>query len=256
MPRPATPDVEALAREIYGPVPPPAPVTYQRVTLPQATRLVLDVGGFEVDAALWSPPRPKALIVGLDFTGPAGVMTDEAFPLDHKARVYSRPEHCVADGMLAPVLRGTSASRWPVELMLSRGYALLLSCYGSWAPDHPELWRNGAVRAERAISLWAWALSRLVDVAEAHGIGPAYVAGHSRLGKAALWAAANDPRIAGVFASSSGCGGAASSRSTCAPEPACRASPPPAWSWPLPYGSPRRSSTTGSVRPCPPRSPG
>ncbi|WP_372423275.1 glucuronyl esterase domain-containing protein [Salinarimonas chemoclinalis] len=76
---------------------------------------------------------------------------------------------------------------------------------------HPSP-RGGGERVEHAapgaIALWAWAYSRLVDVALARSeIDPAriVVAGHSRLGKAALLAAAHDTRIAGVFANNSGC---------------------------------------------------
>ncbi|GGK21860.1 glucuronyl esterase domain-containing protein [Salinarimonas ramus] len=64
------------------------------------------------------------------------------------------------------------------------------------------------VTSTGAIALWAWAYSRLVDVALARPeINPRriVVAGHSRLGKAALLAAAHDTRIAGVFANNSGC---------------------------------------------------
>jgi hypothetical protein len=65
--------------------------------------------------------------------------------------------------------------------------------------------------AQEAIALWAWAISRLVDVAgkipEIDG-GAVAVAGHSRLGKAALLAAANDERIASAFINNSGSMGA------------------------------------------------
>ncbi len=220
-----------LAEHLYGDIPPPPQrMTVERLPLPdrgaEHLRLTFqqDDRQFSVDAALWLPQDhsgPLPLICGLDFVGPAGVLLSEAFPLDPAATIYTRPE-LGADGTMTNTLRGTSAYRWPIPLLCEAGYAVLVSSYGSWAQDCAERWQGHGVAPlmgtddrARALSLWAWAYLRLLDAAatlpEVDGSRMA-VAGHSRLGKAALWAAANDSRIRAVFANQSGCGGAAPAR--------------------------------------------
>lgn len=219
--------LDRFAHEVYGTIPPaPDSVAIERQPLPgeRAERIIIRLelpgGCFTVDAALWLPQTAGArvpVILGLDFKGPIGILTGESFPLDVEARVANFE----GDGRITDAQRGTSTHRWPVDLLTGAGCAVLVSCYGSWVPDDPALFESrglyplvgSAIRAARpgAIALWAWSISRLVDVArqipEIDGDAVA-VAGHSRLGKAALLAAANDERIASAFINNSGSMGA------------------------------------------------
>ena len=223
---------DALAKQVYGPIPsPPDSITIARdpaegraydrlmLTLRRGPR---DCG---VDAALWLPPRasgPVPLIVGLSFLGPAGVLVDDTFPLDREAVVDAPPDLGLVNRQLAGQVRGMHASRWPLPLILGAGFGLLLSCYGSWVPDCPDRYRSrgvwpvlaldGGNDGPGALSMWAWALQRLVDVAcrlDVIDSARITLAGHSRLGKAALWAAANDERVAAVLVNNGGCLGPA-----------------------------------------------
>lgn len=124
--------------------------------------------------------------------------------------------------------RGATASRWPLRQIVEAGCGVATVYYGDFAADRRELFRNGVFRllpdaataAEKAtlggaIAAWAWGLGRALDaLLTLPEIDPARVAvlGHSRLGKTALWAGANDERFSVVISNNSGCGGAALAR--------------------------------------------
>jgi hypothetical protein len=117
---------------------------------------------------------------------------------------------------------------WPVEDMIARGYGIAALQVGELAPDDKNRFRNGVIRlfegidsgpraknAWGALAAWAWGASRAMDYfATDSRIDAAHVAvvGHSRGGKAALWAGAEDERFAMVVSNESGEGGAALSR--------------------------------------------
>lgn len=110
----------------------------------------------------------------------------------------------------------------PAEELIDAGYAVLTVYYNDVSKDTNDGYVSGIAPAmigaygpTSKISLWAWACSRALDYALTRtDIDPEKIAviGHSRLGKTALWAGANDERFAAVISNDSGCSGAAISR--------------------------------------------
>jgi len=132
---------------------------------------------------------------------------------------------CESDWM-APLIEiplGRHISVPPYADILARGYGVAMFYAGDVVGDEQESARLGLERiygadAPRAgaIAAWAWLYTQAYDVLAADArVDARRVAiwGHSRNGKAALYAAAMDPRIAAVIAHQSGRGGASLSRS-------------------------------------------
>jgi hypothetical protein len=157
------------------------------------------------------------VFLALNFTGNETILPDPAIRLSEIWDPKTKTHHTASEQS-----RGSS-TQWQVEKMLARGYGLATIYYQEIEPDFPGGIEQG-VRAPYpqpapdqwgAIGAWAWGMSRALDYLLTDAdIDPQRVIamGHSRLGKTALWAAAQDRRFAMVIAAGSGEGGAALSR--------------------------------------------
>ncbi|MCX6213020.1 alpha/beta fold hydrolase [Spirosoma sp.] len=118
--------------------------------------------------------------------------------------------------------RAKKSDFWPAEMVIDSGYAIAAFHVSDLAPDDTANYVNGVLQlypeqltannGMKAIGAWAWGASRALDYFEKDAAVDAkkvIVVGHSRGGKASLWAAAEDQRFAMCATNCSGNTGAA-----------------------------------------------
>ncbi|MCE7066403.1 acetylxylan esterase [Dyadobacter sp. CY326] len=121
--------------------------------------------------------------------------------------------------------RKTKSEFWPAEMVIDSGYAIAAFHVSDLAPDDKDNFMTGVLQlypeqlttdnGMRAIGAWAWGASRVMDYFETDkdiDSKKVTVVGHSRGGKASLWAAAQDERFAMCVTNCSGNTGAALAR--------------------------------------------
>ena len=158
------------------------------------------------------------VFIGYNFKGNHSLTSDPTI-------LFSPYFEQIADKSSPALQRGVQSSRWPLEDIVRRGYAVVTLCYQDIFPDNPNgtpasiipLFpenQDGDSRWQ-ALGAWAWGSSRIADWVQRQQWANAEqlaIIGHSRQGKAALWAGALDKRFQVVISNNSGCGGAALSK--------------------------------------------
>lgn len=162
--------------------------------------------------------KPVPVFTTINFSGNHTVQNDADIFLPRK---YSRNLHNPPEDY-----RGEKASSYPVDSIIGRGFGFMTVYSEDIDTDEDNDFKNGvhslfenfqvdSNNSWGTIAGWSWGLSRLLDYAKTDShidSSKVIVLGHSRMGKAALWAAAQDTRFAMAIANNSGCTGASLTR--------------------------------------------
>ena len=197
----------------------------------KATRLRIGVlfegreDGRQMELLVYLPNdvvQPVPVFLGLNFDGNYTITDDTDLPV---------PAH-FAMGLYANKLkdhkpteagRGLHKYMWQVDLALESGFGIATAGYGEIEPDADGHWKDGPRGLAHepgpgdwgCLGAWAWGLSRAMDYLETNARVDSKrvsVMGFSRLGKAAIWAAAQDTRFNAAISNASGAGGLALSK--------------------------------------------
>ena len=238
-----------FAREMYGAEPPPPAalrnelidekVTCAGYAIRRRYRMTFtpDKSGPAVNWIVWIPrwaKKPAPVILFLNYLGNQSLVSDPDIPV---MSAWSPNEdhvknHRVEESSRGALLDSNADSKFPLGMILARGYAAMSACYCEVSPDpsfdEPDprfspktfaytgvfsLWgpRDASKQDNpTALGAWAWALSRGLDLAESISeidAKKSVVTGCSRLGKSALLAAARDVRFAVCVPNQCGGGG-------------------------------------------------
>lgn len=242
--------LELFAREVYGRTPAGRPAqmhwavtTVDRAALGgKAVRKQITIwftekpGGPQLHLLVYQPVgnagahAPWPVFLGLNFFGNHTVNADPGIALAQPFVFYDVDHYrpAPAGTPATSEQRGVHASKWQIETVVARGYATATAWCNDLCPDRGDgldsgvapLFATGGAEGRApdawgALGVWAWGLSRALDVIAADPELDARrvaVHGFSRLGKAADWAAAQDERFAMLVSNESGCGGAALSK--------------------------------------------
>lgn len=144
-----------FAREMYGRTPLGKPEDMQPVLVEQENgalegravrsqvRLEFAPEGPAMELLVYLPADvsgPVPLFMGLNFHGNHTVHADPSIRLPS---TWVRKTEITPDHQATEAGRGSSAGRWPVEMILNRGYGLATAYYGDLDPDFDDGFANG-----------------------------------------------------------------------------------------------------------------
>jgi hypothetical protein len=181
------------------------------------------------------PPKVDGILLECDNEAFAGKAVHSIIQLkfDTSKGGFSFPIHLIVPKNISPsplflhiAFRPDIPDKYfPVEEIIDGGFATASFCYEEVTLDRDDGFVSGLsamyAGASRKgdewgkISMWAWAAQRVMDYIQTlEEIDKEHIAvvGHSRLGKTALWCAAQDERFFMGISNNSGCSGAAITR--------------------------------------------
>ena len=137
-------------------------------------QLELDMAGRKAQILLYTPAGatgPVPVFLVLNFRGNHTISKDPEVFLP-ESWVPIEEEHGVLSHTATEANRGQRAKRYPLEMIIGRGYGLVTAYYADFYPDHSEgraasvagqLDRAGSDASWGAIGAWAWGLSRILE---------------------------------------------------------------------------------------------